>query len=61
MKVSIIGLGYVGLPLLAAIAANNKYEVIGFDLSAEKIDKIINLECPIDDQRCAEDLKTIRH
>nr|WP_025194378.1 nucleotide sugar dehydrogenase [Enterococcus faecalis] len=34
-KVSVIGLGYVGLPL--AVAFDAKSEVIGFDTSAEKI------------------------
>jgi UDP-N-acetyl-D-galactosamine dehydrogenase len=35
MKIGIIGLGYVGLPLACLFAS--KYEVVGFDISAEKI------------------------
>lgn len=35
-KVSIIGLGYVGLPI--AVAFSGKVDVIGFDISQEKID-----------------------
>ncbi len=58
-KVSIIGLGYVGLPLACAVAANDNYEVIGYDLSEEKVEYINKKECPIDDERCAEDLKTV--
>ena len=34
-KVGIIGLGYVGLPLLLLI--KKKFETYGFDLSEEKI------------------------
>ncbi len=35
MRIGVIGLGYVGLPL--AILASKKYQVIGFDISSEKI------------------------
>lgn len=34
-KIAVIGLGYVGLPLAAAFA--EKYEVVGFDINAERI------------------------
>jgi len=34
-KIAIIGLGYVGLPL--AVAFGEKYQVIGFDINAERI------------------------
>lgn len=59
MKVSIIGLGYVGLPLACAIAKKTKHNVVGFDLNSEKIEKIKNKICPIDDITCEEDLKTV--
>ena len=36
-KVSVIGLGYVGMPL--AIAFAKKTDVIGFDINSEKIKK----------------------
>ncbi|MCF8009669.1 MAG: nucleotide sugar dehydrogenase [Halanaerobiales bacterium] len=39
-KVSIIGLGYVGLPL--AVAFDKKVQVIGFDISEKKIEKYIS-------------------
>ncbi len=58
-KVSIIGLGYVGLPLLCAISKSKKYNVCGYDLSQPKVDKISKRVCPIDDETCAEDLKTV--
>jgi len=35
--VAVVGLGYVGLPLAAAFG--RKFETIGFDLSAEKVEK----------------------
>ena len=37
--VSIIGLGYVGLPL-ALLTSEKEYDVIGIDLDSDKIDKI---------------------
>jgi len=38
--ISIIGLGYVGLPLAVAFA--KKYKVIGFDINNERIKKLEN-------------------
>ena len=35
-KISLIGLGYVGLPIAVAFA--KKVEVIGFDISKDKVD-----------------------
>jgi len=55
-KVSVIGLGYVGLPLLAAITKCGKYEAVGYDLNAEKINLITSGKCPIDDSTCAQDM-----
>ncbi len=37
-KVAIIGLGYVGLPLFLLV--NKKYDVLGFDLSLDKVNLI---------------------
>ena len=39
-KIAVIGLGYVGLPL--AIEFSKKYEVIGFDISQERINNLRN-------------------
>jgi len=39
-KISIIGLGYVGLPI--AVSFSKKVEVIGFDINKEKIEEYIN-------------------
>jgi UDP-N-acetyl-D-glucosamine/UDP-N-acetyl-D-galactosamine dehydrogenase len=38
IKISVIGLGYVGLPL--AVAFSEKYEVVGIDNSAVRIDEL---------------------
>jgi len=38
-KVCVVGLGYIGLPT-AIIAAENGYEVIGYDIDAERVAKI---------------------
>jgi len=39
-KISVIGLGYVGLPLAVEFA--KKYDVVGFDINAKKIEKYLN-------------------
>ena len=39
-KIAIIGLGYVGLPLAVAFGA--KYQVVGFDINAERITNLKN-------------------
>lgn len=39
-KITIVGLGYVGLPL--AIAFADKYNVVGFDINKERIDELKN-------------------
>lgn len=35
-KIAVVGLGYVGLPLAVAFA-RNKHDVLGFDISAERV------------------------
>mgnify|MGYP000513038250 CR=1 FL=1 len=59
MKVSVLGLGYVGLPLACAIAKQTDNTVVGYDLNEKKIEKIKRKECPIDDVQCEEDLKIV--
>ncbi|MGZ6005079.1 MAG: nucleotide sugar dehydrogenase [Candidatus Saccharimonadales bacterium] len=48
-KVSVVGLGYVGLPL-ALLAAKNNYEVAGIDLSQDKVKKINSRIDPLGDE-----------
>jgi len=59
-KVAVIGLGYVGLPLLCAIAKSGKYEGCGFDIDKEKIKSIEKKVCPIDDKTCEKDLAKVK-
>ena len=59
MKISVIGLGYVGLPLACAISKLTRHQVAGYDFNEEKIKAIKNRICPIDDFQCAEDLKIV--
>lgn len=44
-KIAVVGLGYVGLPL-AITFAENGFQVIGFDINKEKIEKYLNGEDP---------------
>ena len=47
-KVAIVGLGYVGLPLLSLVAQKG-YECVGFDIDKEKINLIKKGKPPIQD------------
>ena len=38
MKISIVGLGYVGLPLARLFAT--KYSVVGFDINQSRVDEL---------------------
>ena len=38
MKISIVGLGYVGLPL--ALSLGKHYKIIGYDLNKKRIDQL---------------------
>lgn len=58
-KVSIIGLGYVGLPLLLAIERSGKYDVQGFDIDKKKIKQLLDKKCPITDEVAEKDLKEL--
>jgi len=59
MKISVLGLGYVGLPLAAAIAKLTNHNVLGYDIDSSKVESIKQGVSPIDDEQCARDLKEI--
>lgn len=59
MKISVLGLGYVGLPLAAAIAKLTDHNVQGYDIDSSKVNSIKHGISPIDDEQCAKDLKEI--
>jgi UDP-N-acetyl-D-mannosaminuronic acid dehydrogenase len=48
MKISVLGLGYIGLPN-ALLLASNGHEVIGIDIDSNKIDMINNGELPFEE------------
>ncbi len=58
-KVSVIGLGYVGLPLLCAIAKSGKYKAFGYDINADLVKSINKKICPIEDDQCRRDIKEV--
>lgn len=55
--ISIIGLGYVGLPL-AILADKKSYNVIGIDTDSKKIEFLNQKKSPFYDEQISEDLKT---
>jgi nucleotide sugar dehydrogenase len=59
-KVTIIGLGYVGLPLVCSIAKNKKYKCCGFDTDKAKVRQIAEKICPIGDKKTAADLRIVK-
>jgi len=58
-KVSILGMGYVGFPLACAVAKAGKYEVIGIDISEEKVKKINNGISPVRDKQAEKDIREV--
>lgn len=57
MKVSIVGLGYVGLPL-ALLAAKQSYSVVGIDLNIDKVNSINKRIDPLGDQYVSQHIKS---
>ncbi len=57
-KVSVVGLGYIGLPT-AIITAQNGYQVYGFDVDLSKIEKINKAISPIIENGIENKLKSV--
>lgn len=57
--VSVIGLGYVGLPL-ACLCAEKKYETYGIDSDFSKVELINKGISPIDDNQLKRELKKVK-
>ncbi|MBD3300556.1 MAG: nucleotide sugar dehydrogenase [Candidatus Moranbacteria bacterium] len=57
-KVTIVGIGYVGLPL-ACVAANKGYFVYGFDINKKAVAKVNHGEAPFKDVLVEEMLPTL--
>jgi len=49
-KVTVIGLGYVGLPLVLALARSRKYDVHGYDIDDAKLDSLKEGINPLKDE-----------
>ncbi len=58
MKIAVVGLGYVGLPL--AVEFGKKFDVIGFDLSASKVESYRRYVDPTNEVSTA-DLRAATH
>jgi UDP-N-acetyl-D-glucosamine dehydrogenase len=56
MEVSVVGLGYVGLPV-AIISAKKGHKVIGIDLNKERVEKINQGVSPMEDEYVRLNLK----
>lgn len=55
-KVCVVGLGYIGLPT-AIVAAKYGFEVIGFDIDQEKVERINNFDPVIEEPDLLENLR----
>ena len=56
MKISVIGLGYVGLPLAVLLARS--HEVVGYDIDRRKVEQVKAGDCPIYEKGLPELLQT---
>lgn len=58
-KVSIVGLGYVGLPL-ALLASKKGHDITGIDLSEDKVKSVNERHDPLHDEYVAENIKATK-
>ncbi|MBI4451990.1 nucleotide sugar dehydrogenase [Candidatus Woesearchaeota archaeon] len=58
--ITIVGLGYVGLPL-ACLCAEKGHKVYGFDVDKSKIDSVNKNESPIEDEYVAGKLRSLKN
>lgn len=56
-KVAVIGLGYVGFPLLMALTNDTNFEAVGFDISKRSVDLINKHESPVLDPLIIDEFK----
>src|SRR3989344_7329379 len=60
MVVTIVGLGYVGLPL-ACLCAEKGHKVYGFDVDKNRIDSVNRNESPIEEEYVSNKLKSLKN
>lgn len=58
--ITIVGLGYVGLPL-ACLCAEKGYKVYGLDVDKNKIDSVNKSQSPIDDEYIISKIKNLKN
>jgi len=58
--ITIVGLGYVGLPL-ACLCAEKGYKVYGLDTDKNKVDLVNKTQSPIDDEYLINKLKNFKN
>ena len=54
MKITIVGLGYMGLPTALLISQNEDYDVLGYDIDSRKVKMIENGELPFEEKGLEE-------
>lgn len=59
MKISVLGLGYVGFPLACAIARKTKHQIVGYDINSKKVELVNKNISPVDDEQAEKDIKEI--
>ena len=59
-NITVVGLGYVGLPL-ACLCAEKGHKVYGLDIDKNKVDLINNNQSPIDDEYIINKLENIKN
>ena len=55
-KICIMGLGYIGLPT-AIVAAEHGFEVVGFDIDVQRVERIHNYDPVIQEPESIERLQ----
>lgn len=58
MKISVIGLGYVGIGNICSL---RNHEIYAYDISIEKINSLKRKECPIEDEEASSIIKHSNH
>lgn len=59
MKISVLGMGYVGFPLACAIAKKTSHNLVGYDINPNKVDLVNKNISPVDDEQAEKDIKEI--
>jgi len=58
-RVTVVGLGYMGLPTALLLAKHGQYDVVGYDTSQPKLDTLSRGELPFDEPGLGELFQTV--